>query len=48
MSVKHYQNGKVVVTDSVRFKGMPMSMLEEAQTLVEKAVKEDTEATAKK
>ena len=48
MSVKHYQNGKVVVTDSVRFKGMPMSILEEAQTLVEKAVKEDTEATAKK
>lgn len=48
MSVKHYQNGKVVVTDSVRFKGMPMSMLEEAQSLVEKAVKDDTEATARK
>ena len=48
MSVKHYQNGKVVVTDSVRFKGMPMSMLEEAQVLVEKAVKEDTESTARK
>lgn len=48
MSVKHYQNGKVVVTDSVHFKGMPMSMLEEAQVLVEKAVKEDTEATARK
>ena len=48
MSVKHYQNGKVVVTDSVRFKGMPMSMLEEAQSLVEKAVKEDTESTARK
>ena len=48
MSVKHYQNGKVVVTDSVRFKGMPMSKLEEAQALVEKAVKEDTEATARK
>ena len=48
MSVKHYQNGKVVVTDSVRFKGMPMSMLEEAQALVEKAVKEDTESTARK
>ena len=48
MSVKHYQNGKVVVADSVRFKGMPMSMLEEAQALVEKAVKEDTEATARK
>lgn len=48
MSVKHYQNGKVVVTDSVRFKGMPMSMLEEAQSLVEKAIKEDTESTARK
>lgn len=48
MSVKHYHNGKVVVADSVRFKGMPMSMLEEAQALVEKAVKEDTEATARK
>lgn len=48
MSVKHYQNGKVVVTDSVCFKGMPMSMLEEAQALVEKAVKDDTEATARK
>ena len=48
MSVKHYHNGKVVITDSVRFKGMPMSMLEEAQSLVEKAVKEDTEATARK
>ena len=48
MSVKHYQNGKVMVTDSVRFKGMPMSKLEEAQALVEKAVKEDTEATARK
>ena len=48
MSVKHYQNGKVMVTDSVRFKGMPMSMLEEAQVLVEKAVKENTEDTAKK
>ena len=48
MSVKHYQNGKVVVTDSARFKGMPMSMLEEAQVLVEKAVREDTEATARK
>ena len=48
MSVKHYQNGKVVVTDSARFKGMPMSKLEEAQALVEKAVKEDTEATARK
>lgn len=48
MSVKHYQNGKVAVTDSQNFKGMPMSVLEEAQELVEKAVKADTLAQAKK
>ena len=48
MSVKHYQNGKVTVTDSQNFKGMPMSVLEEAQDLVEKAVKEDTLALVKK
>lgn len=48
MSVKHYQNGKVIVTDSQNFKGMPMSALEEAQDLVEKAVKEDTLVLAKK
>ena len=48
MSVKHYQNGKVTVTDSQNFKGMPMSDLEEAQDLVEKAVKEDTLVLAKK
>ena len=48
MSVKHYQNGKVTVTDSDNFKGMPMSVLEEAQDLVEKAVKEDTLVLAKK
>ena len=48
MSVKHYQNGKVVVTDSQNFKGMPMSALEEAQELVEKAVKADTLAQANK
>ena len=48
MSVKHYQNGKVTVTDSQNFKGMPMSVLEEAQDLVEKAVKEDTLVLAKK
>ena len=48
MSVKHYQNGKVTVTDSHNFKGMPMSVLEEAQDLVEKAVKEDTLALVKK
>lgn len=48
MSVKHYQNGKVTVTDSQNFKGMPMSALEEAQELVEKAVKADTLAQANK
>ena len=47
-SVKHYQNGKVIVTDSRNFHGLPMSQLEEAQDLVEKSVKEDTEACAKK
>ena len=48
MSVKHYKNGKVTVTDSQNFKGMPMSVLEEAQDLVEKSVKEDTLSLAKK
>jgi len=48
MSVKHYQKGKVVVTDSTRFKGMPMSALEEAQGLVEDAVRKDTEEVARK
>lgn len=48
MSVKHYQNGKTIVTDSSRFKGMPTSALEEAQELVEQAVKDDTKTFAKK
>ena len=48
ISVKHYHNGKVVVTDSRNFKGMSISALDEAQALVEKAVKEDTEAVARK
>ena len=48
MSVKHYQNGKVAVTDSQNFKGMPMSALEEAQELVERAVKADTLVQANK
>ena len=47
-SVKHYQNGKVVVTDSQNFHGLPMSQLEEAQNLVIDSVKNDTEACAKK
>lgn len=48
MSVKHYQNGKVAITDSSKFKGMPMSALEEAQELVEKSIKADTLAQANK
>lgn len=48
MSVRHYQNGKVAVTDSKSFKGMPLSALEEAQALVEEAVKTDTENVARK
>lgn len=48
MSVKHYQNGKVCVTDSQNFKGMPLSSLEEAQGLVESSIKEDTVAQARK
>ena len=47
-SVKHYQTGKVCVTDSQSFRGLPMSKLQEAQELVEKAVKEDTLELAKK
>ena len=48
MPVKHYQNGKVAVTDSQNFKGMPMSALEEAQELVETSIKDDTLSLAKK
>ena len=47
-SVKHYQNGKVSVTDSQSFHGLPMSALEEAQSLVEDSVKVDTKAYADK
>lgn len=48
MSVKHYANGKKAVTDSRTFKGMNMSALEEAQELVESAVKQDTVSYASK
>lgn len=48
MSVKHYQNGNVAVTDSTTFRGMSMSALEEAQELVEKSVREDTVKLADK
>lgn len=42
MSVKHYQNGNTVVTDSLNFRGMNTSALEEAQDLVEKSLRADT------
>lgn len=48
MSVKHYQNGKVAVTDSKHFRGMPLSSLEKAQELVEESIRKDTEAIANK
>ena len=48
MSVKHYQDGKVAVTDSQNFRGMKMSALEEAQALVESSIREDTLAQAHK
>lgn len=48
MSVKHYANGKVSVTDSSSFKGMNLKSLEEAQDMVEKSIHEDTEKYARK
>ena len=48
MSVKHYQNGKRIVTDSTSFRGMNTSALEEAQDLVESALREDTIRLAQK
>ncbi len=48
MSVKHYANGKIAVTDSSKFKGMNLSALSEAQELVEKSIHEDTVAYATK
>ena len=48
MSVKHYQNGKVAITDSHNFKGMRLSDLEEAQKLVADSVEADTKGLAKK
>ena len=47
-SVKHYANGKVAVTDSRHFNGLPLSSLEEAQALVEESIKNDTKAYAEK
>jgi hypothetical protein len=48
MSVKHYANGRTSVTDSKCFRGMNTSALDEAQALVETALKEDTEKLAQK
>lgn len=48
MSVKHYQNGKVAVTDSRNFKGMKLSDLETAQKLVADAAEADTKELARK
>ena len=48
MSVKHYANGRKAITDSQKFKGMNLSALEEAQQLVEEAIKEDTTSYASK
>ncbi len=48
MSVKHHANGKKVITDSQTFRGMKLSALEEAQQLVEEAIKEDTTSYASK
>ena len=48
MSVKHYHNGKVAITDSHNFKGMKLSDLEAAQKLVADAAEADTKELAKK
>lgn len=48
MSVRHYQNGKVAVTDSRNFKGMKLSDLEVAQKLVADAAEADTKELARK
>lgn len=48
MSVKHYANGRKAITDSQTFRGMNLSALEEAQGLVEEAIKEDTDSYASK
>ena len=48
MSVKHYQNGKVAITDSHNFKGMKLSDLEAAQKLVADTTEADTKELARK
>jgi hypothetical protein len=47
-SINHLEKGKVVVKDSHNFRGMKLSVLEDAQALVEKSIREDTESFAKK
>ena len=42
MSIAKYNNGKTVVKDSNVFKGAKLCAVEEAQALVENAIKEDT------
>lgn len=48
MSVRYYQNGNKAVTDAQNFRGMSLSVLEEAQDLVERGIKEDTIKLAQK
>lgn len=47
MSVKHYQNGKVAITDSKTFRGMKLSDLETAQNMVVDGIKDDLDKMAK-
>ena len=48
MSVKHYANGRTVVTDSDTFRGLNTSALEQAQKLVADSIETDTKAMAEK
>lgn len=48
MNINHHEKGRVSVKDSLHFRGMKLSILEEAQKLVEKATKEDALALARK
>lgn len=48
MSVKHYQNGKIAITDSQNFRGMNVSALEEAIALVEQNTEKETREFANK
>ena len=48
LNVKHYANGKTGVTDSVNFRGMSLSVLDEAQSFVEEGIKNETFEFARK